>query len=113
MELFKTFQVNFAIVGIIRHAYLIKSRKMSFTFSINWITAILGWMFLVCQAKTFIEYTTVIYVASALTVVAISFAIVISQIQNIFEFIDRCVEMIMQKGDKMVLCNDLEIYQLW
>lgn len=95
MELFKTFRTNFAIVGIISDAF--HSRKISLTFLMNWSTSIFCWMFLICEAKTFIEYTTAIYIASALTVVAICFTIVIFHIRNIFGFIEKC-EKIIENG---------------
>lgn len=101
MELFKIFRKNFAMVGIISKAIPIQSREIKLSFSMNYSFSILSWMFLVCEAKTFIEYTTAIYVASALIVVAISFTIVIFHIQNIFEFIEKC-EKIIQKGKN---CN--------
>lgn len=97
MELFKIFRKNFAIVGIISNANPIESSEIGLSFLMNWSFCVLSWMFLVCEAETFIEYTTAIYIASALTVVAISFTIVIFHIQNIFEFIETC-EQIAQKG---------------
>ena len=100
MELFKTFRKNFAVFGITSNARPLHSREIISAFLMNCLTAILCWMFLFCVANTFIEYTIGIYIASALTVVAICFTIVVFQIQNIFEFIEEC-EQITQKGKKI------------
>lgn len=94
MELFKTFQKNFALVGINSTANPIHSREIKLSFLTNWLFSILSWTFLFCEAKTFIEYTTAIYIASALTVVAISFTIVIFHIRNIFGIIEKCKKII-------------------
>lgn len=101
MELFKTLRTSFALVGISSNANPLESRRIKSSFLMNWSFSFSGWMFLVLEARTFIEYTSAIYIASALTVVAISFTIVIFHIQNIFEFIEEC-EKIVQTGKNQI-----------
>lgn len=104
MELFKTFRTNFALVGIVSNANPFESAKIKSSFLMNWLFSILSWTFLVCEANTFIEYTTAIYIASALTVVAISFTIVIFHIQNIFEFIGKCEKVVQTGKNRTMIC---------
>lgn len=106
MELFKTFRTKFALVGISSNANPLESRRIKTSFFMNWSFSISSWMFLIFEARTFIEYTSAIYIASALTVVAISFTIVIFHIQKIFEFIEKC-EKIVQTGKQVKSINKL------
>lgn len=114
MKLFETFRTNVALIGITSN---VNASANSFDFGrkylisvITWSIGILGWIFLICEANTFIELTTTIYIASACTVVAISFTIVIFQTSNIFKFADGCervivdlCEIIVENGTEITL----------
>lgn len=94
MKLFETFQKNFAIIGIAPNAYRLNLGKKCFTSLVIWSSCILNLIFFIHEANTFIEYTTSIYLGTAFTVIAICFARIIFQTQNIFKFIDGCEKVI-------------------
>lgn len=89
MKLLETFRKNFALVGI-------SSNQSSLDFwikslmSINlWSGCIVGWITVISEANSFVEYTMTICTATAATFIAINFTNYVFLTKKIFRVIEE------------------------
>lgn len=102
MKLFKTFQKSLALIGITSNtsANLFDFGRKCLAYAILWSGFFLSWSFIIWEVNNFIEYTITIYIASAITALAICFTILVYKTEKIFKFINGCERVINNLCDK-------------
>lgn len=104
MKLFQTVQRNFAALGI-RTNQPKFNKNLAKSCFIYYFSFFMSIRFLFFEAKTFLEYTSSIYLTTALLVIFTYFTIFILKLEKFFELIDNLEKFF----DKSILCSEYDL----
>lgn len=93
MKLFQVVQKNFAIVGISQNQPE-STGKLVKTCSIYGLTFTLSALYLFFEAESFLEYTSNIYVTTAIAVISTYCIILILKLKKFFNLIEKLEKLI-------------------
>lgn len=93
LKFFLRIQANFDVLGInpnlVARPYPF-NRKIILGFFALILYGICNLMFIVCEAKTFAQYTQSIYMFSLIVYIILALAIVLLKVDELFHFINGC-----------------------
>lgn len=99
MKLFQVVQKNFAVFGIAANRPIFNKKLVKICLYYG-VDLTLSTVYLVFEAETFLEYTSNIYVTTALLVICSYFAIWILKLEKFFALIDDVERFIRESKTK-------------